>query len=274
VLLAHPEVTCENCLYVGEESVGFTVGFDRAHGMITMRPTSARQHDTRRRHEVWRTFSPLHDGEPAVEGFGALALLDEIRLAPGASLPRQAPHDSEIITWVRAGSLAFEDSTGRHGVVLASEFQCMSFNSNAKHRETNTSTRDAAHLFQVWMHPWHRTPVESSAQKRFSVADRRGTLCVVASPDGRRGSIALADGAVVLSGFLERGQHIIHELAFKRTAWLHVVRGALTVEGGEMTEGDGAAFTDERAVSFTATQECEVLLIDLAPPPPHTDGAS
>ncbi len=242
--------------------------------MISVRKTIERHHDARRRQEVWRTFSPVRDGEPEGKGFGALAILDEIWLAPGAGIPRQASHDSEIITWVRTGALSFEDSGGRRGVIQAGEFQCMSFAADSRHRETNDSTDEAAHLFQVWMHPWHRTAIESSAQKRFSVADRRGALCVVASPDGRRGSLKLADGAVLLSAFLDKGQHIIHGLGPGRTAWLHVVRGEVDAVGNHLCGGDGAGFLDERTLSFTAKTECEVLVVDLAAPPAHTNGTS
>jgi redox-sensitive bicupin YhaK (pirin superfamily) len=62
---------------------------------------------------------------------------------------------------------------------------------------------------------------------------------------------------------LDPGQHLIHELSPGRCAWLHVVHGEVTLGDDVLVAGDGVGFTAERAVSFTARVESEVLLFDL-----------
>ena len=111
-------------------------------------------------------------------------------------------------------------------------------------------------------------PVITSArgheQKRFSTAERRGELCVVASRDARRGSLRLDQDAVLYSAMLEPGRHVVHELAQSRRAWLHIVQGDATLGDLVLTTGDGVGVTAERAVSITARLRTEILLLDLA----------
>ena len=100
-------------------------------------------------------------------------------------------------------------------------------------------------------------------QKRFSAADRRGALCVVASPDARRGSLRVHQDALLYSAMLSPGKHVVHELGQGRCAWLHLVEGEVTLGDVVLSTGDGAGVTAERAVSLTARVETEILLVDL-----------
>jgi hypothetical protein len=234
--------------------------------MITLRRSGERQHDRLRSQEVWRTFTgearPVEDGGR----FGALIAIDEVKLAPSAGVPQHESRGAQIITWVREGSLSYEDSSGRDGLIRAGEFQCMTFGLGVRHREANGSKREPALLLQVWLEQGPHLVPASSAQRRFSVAERHGSLCMVASPDGRKGSLRLSDGALLYSAFLSPGQHLAHELPPGRSAWLHVVRGHLDLNDALLDSGDGAGFSNERVVSVTALEESEVLLIDLGPP--------
>jgi redox-sensitive bicupin YhaK (pirin superfamily) len=131
--------------------------------------------------------------------------------------------------------------------------------------EGNASPTDWARVFQIWLYPSESALQPGHEQKRFSVAQRRGTLCIVASPDARNGSLLVHQDALLYSSILERGQHLIHPIASGRGVWLHVVYGALTVGGTPLSTGDGVGVSDERAVSLTATAETEILLLDLGP---------
>jgi redox-sensitive bicupin YhaK (pirin superfamily) len=165
---------------------------------------------------------------------------------------------------VREGALAYEDSNGRSVAIHAGEFQRMTPGRSIRCNETNASRTDWAHVFQIGFFPLQRVREPGHEQKRFSAAERRGLLCVVASPDARKGSLRVHLDARVYSALLDPGQHLIHELTPGRRAWLHVVDGEVTVAEGALTTGDGAAFTGELAVSITAREESEILLVDLA----------
>jgi hypothetical protein len=231
--------------------------------MITVRRATERHHDLRRAQEVWHTFHRGAEADPRADGFAALTLLDESRLPPGGDIPRQPYREIEVVTYVREGALAQEDSTGRSGVVHAGEFQRRAAGRGVRGRERNASLIDSAHVFQLCLGPRPRGPGPSQEQRRFSAAQRRGRLCLFASPDGRYGSLHVDQDALMYSALLSPGQHVAHELSSARSAWLHLVQGEATLDGLVLTSGDGAGITAERAVSLTAREETEILLVDL-----------
>jgi quercetin 2,3-dioxygenase len=231
--------------------------------MITLRRTGERHHDRRRKHEVWLTFDANDRNDPLAHGFGALQILDEVRLAPGADLSRRPDLDAEIVIYVCDGALAYDDSTGRAGVIQAGEFRRTTAGRGRRQQETNASRSDGAHVFQIWLRPTQAPIDPGQEQKRFSTAERRGDLRVVASPDARRGSLRLNQDALLYSAMLEPGRHVVHELAKGRSAWLHIVQGEATLGDIVLTSGDGVGVTAERAVSLTARAETEILLLDL-----------
>lgn len=236
--------------------------------MMTVRRAAERHHDRRRKQEVWRTFFSPDGAASFADGFGQLIQLDEDRLAPGGGVPRHPHRNAEIVTYVREGALAHEDSMGLSGVIRAGEFERLSAGDGLQHSETNASRTDFAHSFRVWLQPSERGLEPSHEQKRFSAAERRGALCLVASPDSRRGSLRIHQDAYLYSAILDRGQHLVHGLSTGRSAWLHLVLGEGTIDEVTLSTGDGAGLMSERAVSFTARVETEILLLDLSEPPP------
>jgi len=238
--------------------------------IATIRRAKERHHERRRKREVWRTFYPRGRADPLAGGFGTIEMLNEDRLLPGAAVPRRPLHDAEIVTYVRQGALAYEDSTGRSGVTQAGEFQCMTAGRGIRHSETNVSQTEWAHVFRIWLRPSQAGREPGYEQKRFSAAQRRDGLCVIASPDGRRGSLRIHQGALIYSAILQRGQHVVHELAPGRSAWLHVVEGGVTLGDDVLGTGDGAGVTGVRAVSLTAREETEILLLDVGEHPPDS----
>ena len=241
--------------------------------MITLRRAGERHHDRRREQQVWLTFDAQDRTDPLADGFGALESLDEDRLSPGADLPRRTRRDAEIITYVCRGGLACDGSVGRSGVLQAGEFQRTTPGRDGRHSETNASRTDWAHVFRLWLRPDKGGLEPGREQKRFSTADRRGGLCVVASPDARRGSLRLHQDALLYSALLGPGKHVVHELQEGRSAWLHLVEGEVTLGDVILSSGDGAGLTAERTVSLTAREETEILLVDLGPEHPRLLGA-
>jgi quercetin 2,3-dioxygenase len=231
--------------------------------MLTLRRTGERHHDRRRKHEVWLTFDATNRNDPLADGFGALQILEEDRLSPGADLSRRPDRDGEIVTYVYSGALAYDDSTGRPGVMQAGEFRRTTARRGRPQHESNASRSDWAHVFQMWLRATQAAVESGHEQKRFSTAERRGELRVVASPDARRGSLRLDRNAVLYSAMIEPGRHVVHELSRGRSAWLHIVQGEATLGDLVLTTGDGVGLTAERAISFTARVQTEVLLVDL-----------
>lgn len=234
--------------------------------MITIRRAKDRLHELSRNRELWHTFHRGSLPDPLGDGFGSLQALDESRLSPGAGIPPRAEDDADVVTYVREGALALADGSGRSDLIRAGEFQCMTSGHGGRHTHTNTSAAEWAHVFQLTLRPSKGGLDQSHEQKRFSTAERRGLWCVVASPDGRRGSLRVHQDTVVYSAILDRGQHLVHELTHGRSVWLHLVQGEAMVSGVSLTTGDGAGVATEPAVSLTARESTEALLLDLSGP--------
>jgi redox-sensitive bicupin YhaK (pirin superfamily) len=181
-------------------------------------------------------------------------------------VPQRSAEPVELISYVHEGRLAHEDSFGRSGLIHGGEFQRMSVGQGARRIETNTSRADWSHVFQIELRATEQGVAPPDEQKRFSTAERRGSLCVVGSPDGRKGSLRLQLDAVLYSAILDPGQHVVHELSPGRSAWLHVVTGEASLGDDILSAGDGVGFTADRAVSLTAREVTEILLLNLQCP--------
>lgn len=235
--------------------------------MITLRRSGERHHHQSQRQEVWSTFNSHERTSCPIDGFGTLEALDEDRLSPGAGIPHYPRRDAEIVTYVREGVLAYEDSLGYSGVVRAGEFQRTAAGRGLRLGQTNASATTWAHIFQIWLRPPQAALKPDHEQKRFSAAERRGVLCVVASPDARRGSLRIHQDVLMYSALLDSGQHVVHPLLQGHRAWLHLVEGEALLAGAILVTGDGAGIQAERAVSLTAREKTEILLLDLGDQP-------
>ena len=230
--------------------------------MITRCSAAERQRAHGRKRQAWLMVVPRLGFSP--ESFEALALFGEYLLSPGGVAPLQPRDASQVITYVHEGALAYEDATGARGVIGAGEFQRLTLERGATHTETNASPTSSARFFRVGLATWPGELVAGHQEQRFSAAQRRDVLCVVASPDGRRGSLRVHQDIVVCSAILSPGRHVVHELGAGRSAWLHTLQGELVVGDVVLAPGDGASVVGERSVSFTTRGEAEVLLIDVA----------
>lgn len=231
--------------------------------MISLRRAEARHHDPDRRSKVWRTFDPRDRADRLADGFGTIEAIDENRLPPRGGVPGYAAELAEIVTYVREGTIVYEDAMGRSGTIQAGEFQRIIAALGTRHSEANASRASWAHVFQIRL---RRTAVAlepGREQRRFSVAERRGGLWLIASPYARSGSLHLHHDTWIYSAVLEPGQHVAHKLTPGRAAWLHIVQGEITFGDLVLTTGDGAGITAERSVSLTARENTEILLLDV-----------
>lgn len=231
--------------------------------MISLRRAEARHHDPHRRRKVWRTFDPQDRADRLADGFGTIEAIDENRLPPRGDVPGYAAEQAEIVTYVREGTIAYEDAMGHSGAIQAGEFQRIIAALGARHSEANASRIDWAHVFQIRLRRTAAALEPGREQRRFSVAERRGGLWLVASPYARSGSLHLHHDTWIYSAVLESGQHVVHKLTPGRAVWLHIVQGEVTFGDIVLATGDGVGVTAERAVSLTAREGCEILLLDV-----------
>jgi hypothetical protein len=235
--------------------------------MITLRRNAERWSVQRGDQDIRLTFYPNERAGPPTDGFGLLAAFDEIRVPPGGLFAHRPGEGAEIVTYAYRGSFAQADSTGNSGVVHAGEFQRLIVGRGVRHKETNPSLTDWAHVFRISLHPSEVGLSGVHEQERFAAAQRHNTLRVVASPDGRMGSLRIRQDALVYSSVIDPGRHLVDELLPGRSAWLHVVYGEVTLQDMVLSQGDGVGVTNEASVSLTAQESSELLVVDLGPAP-------
>jgi len=208
------------------------------------------------------SFADYHD--PAHMGFRALRVINEDRVQPAMGFGTHGHRDMEIISYVLEGELAHQDSMGTGSVIRPGDVQRMSAGTGVLHSEKNPSPSSPVHFFQIWLLPARRGVPPSYEQKRFEDAEKQGRLRLVASPDGREGSITVHQDADLHAGLFKSGECARLDLRPGRHAWVQVASGEITLNGESLGTGDGAAVSDETALELSARSDAEVLVFDLA----------
>jgi len=209
------------------------------------------------------SFADYHD--PKHMGFRALRVINEDFIAPGAGFPTHAHRDMEIITYVLAGAIGHKDSMGNGSTIKPGEVQRMSAGTGVKHSEMNASKSEQTHMLQIWIVPDRAGHQPGYEQKAFSVAERTDRLRVVASPDGRDGSVTIHQDATLAAGLLAKGATVTHTIAPGRHVWVQVARGAVKLNNEiPLATSDGAAVIGTGDLAIAATDDAEVLVFDLA----------
>jgi redox-sensitive bicupin YhaK (pirin superfamily) len=232
--------------------------------MIAIRRAQDRGHfdfgwlDTR------HTFSFGDYRDPRYMGFRALRVINEDRVQPGQGFGTHPHRDMEIITYVLEGRLAHKDSMGTGSVIGPGDVQRMSAGTGVQHSEFNASAKEPVHFLQIWIVPEKSGLPPSYEQKTFDEREKRGRLRLVASQDGRDGSITVHQDVSLYATLLAEGERAALPLAAGRHAWVQVHRGAVRVNGQLLEEGHAAQVSDERHLDFTAERPPEFLVFDLA----------
>lgn len=232
--------------------------------MLTIRKASDRGHADHgwlRSHHTF-SFADYHD--PAQMGFRALRVINDDRVAPGRGFGSHSHRDMEIISYVLEGALAHKDSTGTDGVIRPGDVQRMSAGTGVVHSERNASPTDDVHFLQIWLMPERRGIAPGYDQKTFPDSEKRGRLRLVASPDGRDGSLTINTDAYVYAGRFDAGQQGELAVGDERRAWIQVARGKVRVNGQALDTGDGVAVSGERELRIEGIDKGEVLVFDLA----------
>ena len=210
------------------------------------------------------TFSFGDYYDPKHMGFGPLRVINEDRVSPGKGFGTHGHRDMEIISYVLEGALEHKDSIGTGSVIRPGDVQVMSAGTGIRHSEFNHSKREPVHFLQIWIFPEKRGLKPGYAQTSFPAAERKGQLKLVASHDGRDGSVSFNQDASVYAAALAPDQKVTHTLVPGRAAWVQVATGSVKLNGKTLKTGDGAAVEDETALELVGVEEGETVLFDLA----------
>jgi redox-sensitive bicupin YhaK (pirin superfamily) len=231
--------------------------------MLTLRPSQERGHADHGWLNTYHTFSFANYYDPRHMGFSLLRVINEDFVAPGQGFGTHPHRDMEIITVILEGTLEHKDSMGNQAQIKPGEVQRMSAGTGVTHSEYNPNPMQPVHLMQIWIETGKKGIAPSYEQKAFPDAEKLNQLRVVASPDGRDGSVTIHTDASLYQTLLRDGGSVTQAIAPGRRAYVHVARGEATLNGKALKAGDGARVEDESELTLAAAKSAEVLVFDL-----------
>jgi len=231
--------------------------------MIRLRKAGERGHANHGWLDSWHSFSFADYHDAAHMAFGPLRVINEDRVQPGMGFGTHGHRDMEIVSYVLDGELSHQDSMGNGSTIVPGDVQRMSAGRGVRHSEFNPSKSAPVHFLQIWIEP-ARTGIDPGyEQKHVSATAKRGQLRLIASPDGRDGSVTVHQDATIYAALLDGAESARHDLAPGRRAYVHVARGAIHANGTGLAAGDAAMIEGETAIVLDHGQAAEVLLFDL-----------
>jgi redox-sensitive bicupin YhaK (pirin superfamily) len=231
--------------------------------MLIVRKSEERGHANHGWLDTYHTFSFADYQDPRQMGYGPLRVINDDTVQPGQGFGTHGHRDMEIITYVLEGALEHKDSMNNGSIIRPGNVQRMSAGTGVRHSEFNPSRDKGVHLLQIWIEPKITGVKPSYEEKQFGPAEKKAQLRLIASPDGREGSVTIHQDATVYASMLDARDAVTHRLAPGRRAYVHVARGSLKVNGTPLDGGDGAKIVDVAAIELTDARAAEVLLFDL-----------
>ena len=231
--------------------------------MLDVRRAEERGHTQWGWLDSWHTFSFGDYEDPRHMGFRALRVLNDDRVRPGKGFGTHGHRDMEILSYVLEGALEHKDSSGGGDVIRPGEIQFMRAGSGVEHSEYNHSQTEPVHFLQVWIVPDSRGLAPKYGQQAFDRDRAKRSFVLLASRDGREGSLQVAQDVDVWMTQLAGGERRELPLAPGRQAWIHLARGAASVNGTSLREGDGAGASKEESLKLLGGDAAEVLIFDL-----------
>ena len=232
--------------------------------MITLRQSTQRGHFDHGWLNTYHTFSFDQYYDPRYMGFRQLRVINEDFVAAGRGFPTHGHRDMEIITYILEGALQHEDSMGNGSIIRPGDVQRMTAGTGVRHSEKNPSASESVHLLQIWILPETVGLEPGYEQKAFGEDERRGQLRLIASNDGREGSVTVHQDVSLFASILGAGEGVKYDMDQTRYGWIQVARGAVNVNGLRAGQGDGAVVMGENSLEIAAEESAEILLFDLA----------
>jgi redox-sensitive bicupin YhaK (pirin superfamily) len=211
----------------------------------------------------FHSFSFADYDDPQWMGYGPLRVINDDRVAPGQGFGKHGHRDMEILTYILAGELEHRDSMGNGSVIRMGDVQRMSAGTGVTHSEYNPSATEEVHFLQIWILPDALRLAPGYEQRHFTAADKRGRLRLIAAHDGEEGSVAIHQQARVYAALLDGPERAEFHVAPGRRAWLQMARGALSVDGVQLSAGDGARTGGPAQLTLHGGTDAEVLVFDL-----------
>jgi quercetin 2,3-dioxygenase len=211
----------------------------------------------------YHTFSFGSYQDPNWMGFRSLRVINDDIIAPASGFGTHGHRDMEIITYVLSGALEHKDSLGTGAVIYPGEVQRMTAGTGITHSEFNNSPSEAVHLLQIWIIPDTVGLTPSYEQKAFTAVEKQGKLRLVASQDGRDGSVTVHQDLNLYIGLLTGDEQVSYHVESDRSVWLHIAQGEIAIDNQIFTAGDAIAYPGGSQFELSSSSNGEILLFDL-----------
>lgn len=231
--------------------------------MIRIRKSAERGHADHGWLVSMHSFSFANYYDPAHMGWGNLRVINEDRIAPGAGFGSHGHRDMEIVSYVISGELSHKDSMGNEQVIAPGDVQRMTAGSGVVHSEHNHAPGQETHFLQIWLLPQRQGQEPGYEQKHFSVAEKTNRLRLVASPDGKEGSVQLNADACIYATLMDGSVPLQMGVGTARKAYVFVIGGEVLLNGQKLTSGDAALLENEISLELTQARQAELLVFDL-----------
>ncbi|OUC13114.1 MAG: quercetin 2,3-dioxygenase [Alkalinema sp. CACIAM 70d] len=232
--------------------------------MLTLRRSRDRGHANHGWLDSYHTFSFANYYDPAHLQYRSLRVINEDYIAPGMGFGSHPHRDMEIVTYVLQGALEHKDSLGNGAIIRPGEVQRMTAGTGIVHSEFNPSAEESTHLLQIWILPEQANLQPSYEQTYFSPEERSGKLRLIASRDGREGSVTVHQDMNLYAALLQAGEQIQQPVSADRHFWVQVARGTVQINGEVLEAGDAAAIENVTSLDAIAQADAELLVFDLA----------
>jgi len=231
--------------------------------MIQYRKAAERGHAQHGWLDSWHSFSFADYYDAAHMGYGPLRVINEDRVQPGMGFGTHGHRDMEIVSYVLDGELSHKDNIGNGSIIRPGDVQRMTAGRGVMHIEFNPSDSKPVHFLQIWIEPDARGLTPSYEQKRVEPARRRGRISLIASPDGRDGSVTVHQDVRVYAVDLDGDERVEHEVPAGRRAYVHLARGSLALGDTRLGAGDAAKIEGPARIVLAHGEAAEALLFDL-----------
>lgn len=182
---------------------------------------------------------------------------------PGKGFATHPHKDMEIISYVLEGELEHRDSMGNGSIIKPGEVQRMSAGTGVTHSEYNPSDKDKVHFLQIWFLPDEIGLAPGYEQKSFSDKEKRGRFRLVASKNGRDGSVSLNQDMDMSVALLNSDEKASYTILNDRALWIQICRGSVEVNDNLLQAGDGAYAIREDMLEFKNGNNAEIILFDM-----------
>lgn len=217
------------------------------HGWLTARHTFS--------------FAEYHDKNHM--NFSVLRVLNEDRIQGGKGFGTHPHQNMEIITYVISGALLHKDSMGNSTTIKPGEVQRMSAGTGVQHSEINGMKDKETHLLQIWILPEKKGIPPSYNQKDFSAALQNQEFLLVASKQGRHGSVTLNQDVDMYALNSKKPGYKTHKTSLQRHIWIQVVSGNLRVNNTNLNAGDGARLEQTETIQLEWSSDVHFILFDM-----------